>query len=227
MERKLCPAAAALAGGTGVTAEEGALDRAPRPSITCSELCRRSRSRLRGSCRSASGAGTAASRRQLPVLLLSGSAGTGAERVGVTDTRRLPRACAGAGIRWGSPAARRFLGSEVGSVNPPPCTSEPLPRGAPQTGWQQVPERFPWLGEPPGCSLGLERGMPCRHYTRAIPNFPAVGFGCPGSPVSRANGAVGAGCARPPIFPGKHQLQSCCLASASPPGAESKLQSPV
>lgn len=112
MERKLCPAAAALAGGTGVTAEEGALDRAPRPSITCSELCRRSRSRerLRGSCRSASGAGTAASRRQLPVLLLSGSAGTGAERVGVTDTRGLPRACAGAGIRWGIPGSSALFG---------------------------------------------------------------------------------------------------------------------
>lgn len=81
----------------------------PSPAPSCAGL-RARQPRLRGSCRSTRGAGTAASGRQLPVLLLSGSAGTGAERVGVTDSRGLPGARAGAGIRWGSLVSSALFG---------------------------------------------------------------------------------------------------------------------
>lgn len=156
----------------------------------------------------ASAAGTAASRRQLPVLLLSGSAGTGAERVGVTDTRGLPGAALELGFAGDPHQLAAFWGREDGSVKPPPRTSPCFHRTHTQRG------SLGW-GSLQAAPQGGERDAMWALYpgnTAAIPNFPVVRFGCPGSPVSRVNGAAGAGCASPPSFPGSIS----CRAAAWP-----------
>lgn len=214
----LCPAAAALLGGTGLTAEQGVLNRAPGASITCRELWQARQAAWELSERSGASRVSQAAPGAAAVVWHCRS---GAERGGVTDTRGLPGARAGAGIHWGSPAVPWFLGV----LKPQPARRRLSLGERRRCGWQQDPEGFPWLWEPPGC-WGEGDAMWALHLgnTRAIPNLPVVGFGCPDSlPLPSCWGRM----CWPPIFPVKHQQQSCCLASASLPGAESKLQSPV
>lgn len=78
------------------------------------------------------------------MLLLSGSAGTGAERVGVTDSHGLPGARAGAGIRWGSPGRSVFFGKRGWFCETPalPVTAS-LSQGAPKVRLAAGPGEVP------------------------------------------------------------------------------------
>lgn len=143
------------------------------------------------------------------LLLLSGSAGTGAECVGVTDSRGAAR---GPRWSWDSLGIPRQFGAfwEARLVV-----------------WSPRPARHRLsLGESPGevpVAVRASRLLPGARErdamgalhpgnTRAIPDFPVLGFGCPGSPVSRANRAAGAGCAGSPSFQGSIS----CRAAAWP-----------
>lgn len=149
--------------------------------------------------------------RQILVLLLP--SGTGAQRVGVTDTLRADRALPEL-PSTGDP--RRVFGLVL--VSPSPFGDTTDRAGSSSQGGSR------------GCGSlqGLQRGMGHVGSARGIPDFPVGGVGMARFPCGQSWRGCGGRMCQPPILLRKNiNCRAAALASASLPGAESKLQSPV